>query len=225
MKSIFTKQQKVKKYGEWRINMRRIILYALFLALVTFSLISCSTQSDEGENSVNEMSSVQATEVPVTAEPTPTPEPSFWEVAYYVDDFGDETDESYVRGIFEGHFSNTATFNSNLSVVIYVSKPYSQYNISFRLLEYNNSVATYYDDDSMYISFKINDIIYTGGLDGVAPNGDLILDMHGDGLSKLMETLIESPETEISCFVEIENSKYNFDFNGLGIESAIETFD
>lgn len=106
-----------------------------------------------------------ATEVPATAEPTPkptaeptpipTPEP-YWSIDYYLDDYGDKTDEAYVMGKFDGTFSNTATTNSDLTVLFF----YSPNECSIRLLEYDSIKANFPTGKYAFIQFKIDNDEY-----------------------------------------------------------------
>lgn len=67
-----------------------------------------------------------------------------WEVTYYVDDFGEPTNQGYIRNTYllRGTFSNTATENSALNVRFLIS---SSRHISIMLYEYagNNPVKAY----------------------------------------------------------------------------------
>jgi hypothetical protein len=60
-----------------------------------------------------------------------------WEIIYYVDSFGDKTNEGFVtnKEFIEGTFSNSATRNSELLVYFLIGKDY--FNIA--LLEYGSS--------------------------------------------------------------------------------------
>ena len=104
-----------------------------------------------------------------------------WEINQTVDDFGDVTEDSetYITTTVEGTFSNTATTDGNLKVVIYYI-PDEDPSFSFRLLEYDNTPATYFDDSEMRILFKVNDDVYEHYLIGTAPNGDVYLSDYGE---------------------------------------------
>ena len=65
-----------------------------------------------------------------------------WEIGYYVDDFGDKTNDSYVIGTFTGTFSNSATSGSRLTVYVYLDPVYPSIT-QIRLLEYGSSKATF----------------------------------------------------------------------------------
>lgn len=67
-----------------------------------------------------------------------------WHVGYYVDDFGEPTNQGYIRTNTNGTFSNTATQDSNLNVRFLIS---NESDISIMLFEYagNNPVKGYKD--------------------------------------------------------------------------------
>ena len=71
-----------------------------------------------------------------------------WAIKYFVDDFGDPTDEGYIAHDYyiRGTFSNSATNNSNLNVYFLISGPD---NIAVQLYEYagNNPVKAYGTDE------------------------------------------------------------------------------
>ena len=70
-----------------------------------------------------------------------------WQVGYYVDNFGDPTNEGYIRNkiLIRGSFSNTATQNSALDVKFLIS---NSRDISIMLYEYarNNPVKAVSSD-------------------------------------------------------------------------------
>lgn len=143
-----------------------------------------------------------------------------WAVDYYVDDFGDPTDEAYLRGVFSGDFSNTATASSPLTVVVFYDLDYEAF--SFRLLEYDNVPATYIGSEAENIVFKIktaDDVISEGTLIGDEPNGDLFL---GSGLpvsNRILPALRKGED--VRCIVELGSSKYNFTMNGAGFPDSL----
>ena len=59
---------------------------------------------------------------------------SIWKVKYYVDDFGDYTNEGYISTFLNGTFSNSATTNSDLGVRFIIDK-----QVALKLYEYNRN--------------------------------------------------------------------------------------
>lgn len=78
-----------------------VVLLALLLCLTA---VACSKEkpSDDKKTETN----------------TPAKE-SHWSSEYYTDDFGDSTSKSYIRGVFEGTFSNSATSGSDLTACLF----------------------------------------------------------------------------------------------------------
>ena len=158
-------------------------------------------------------------------ETEPTVEAS-WELDYLVDDFGDQTEFAYLRGVTEGTFSNTATAGSELTVAIFMNPAVSNKQMissfAFRLLEYDKTPATYLTSDKLVIKVKIGDTIYEDMLTGTAPNGDLLI-MNGANHSsevykQIYNTLLK--EENVRCVIEVGSSKYSFTVMGTGFVSA-----
>ena len=59
---------------------------------------------------------------------------SIWKVKYYVDDFGDFTDNGYITANIVGRFSNSATTNSELGVRFIIDD-----DVAIKLYEYNRN--------------------------------------------------------------------------------------
>lgn len=219
--------------------MKKVLIGILALIMI-LGIVGCSSTP-----ATEEMSTTKPTETtPVetesqtpepTPKPTPTKAPSNWEIAHYVDDFGDETDKAYIRGVFSGDFSNTATSNSELIVVVSVElvmvetdltdEGYGLNNmiISFRLLEYNDHKAIYNQNDKMTLKVKANDEISEYDIVGIAPNGDLAV--YGTGSPDafdLQATWLNGGNA--SCIIEIGSSKYSFEIDGTGYRELFEQY-
>ena len=76
-----------------------------------------------------------------------------WTKAYYVDDFGDKTEQAYLGYIAEGIFSNSATNGSRLKVLVVVDKGRS---LRFKVFEYGNNPANFSPD---HITVKTKSIL------------------------------------------------------------------
>lgn len=61
-----------------------------------------------------------------------------WEIGKYVDSFDEPTGKEYLRGVFHGRFSNSATTDSPLSVEVYVD---ADSTVTLRLWEYNSHLV------------------------------------------------------------------------------------
>ena len=171
-----------------------------------------------------------------------------WFIKNYVDDFGDPTDDCFMYGTFSGTFSNTATTGSDLKVLVAVM-PESigdGYMISFRLLEYEDHLATYFKNELINLEFKINNETYAIELMGFAPNGDLYLtdswayendylaDRNTDRKTAYdtFFKALEENNGEISCLISIgdeddllwyqsAHSTYKFKIDGYGFAETL----
>lgn len=215
--------------------------FALILTLViTFGMTACG-------GSTKDIQPTDAAEP--TAEPTPAPEVEYsdkWEIDYAVDDFGDPTEQVYIRSMpISGKFSNTATTDSDLTAVLFF-EPYftnpSNYTLnskgnietidgnarsclSFRLLEYGKQKATYLDSEDMVLKFKIGDDSFSTNLYGNAPNDDLFFGFLEGGYKDEDQMMIRWINAlrfgkEVKCVIEIGSSKYSFSIDGEGFIEA-----
>jgi hypothetical protein len=74
-----------------------------------------------------------------------------WDTHYYVDEFGDRTDNSYDSFVAEGTFSNSATRNSKALYKFMHNK--KDATVTIRVYEYARHLAT--DIESSFITIKI----------------------------------------------------------------------
>ena len=139
---------------------------------------------------------------------------STWSIKETVDEFGDITENSVsvISGTFNGTFSNTATADSELTVIVSFSKKsgLNHYIVGFDLKEYNNTNATFVSGDSKKFKMKKDDKITTMNLNGESPNGTLYLgteDYTWSGDLVFNELLNGN---DVRCIIEIGSSQYNF---------------
>ena len=119
-------------------------LKVCLLGLLTLAAYSCQQKPN--------------TQVPQQSQ-TPSTSRPFWQVGNYVDEFGEPTGFKYVYAETKGRFSNTATNNSQLTVVV---QPFEGVNIhgdtlgnvNIKLLEYGRNWVK--GKGAMYISVKGN---------------------------------------------------------------------
>ena len=201
--------------------MKKIL--ALILALVMcLSLCACggndtpktdvietNTQTTDESGADISLNDVIEDDVHEDTEPV---DDTAWVLDYLVDDFGDNTDSTYIKCVAVGDFSNTATTNAELLVTVFfipgVANESNESGFWFRLFEYGDKPATYTSNDEIIMKIKVGDEIITEKLYGTAPNGDLLL-LKGDMLNKLTHTL-PTEDQEIRCIIEIGSSKYSF---------------
>lgn len=80
-----------------------------------------------------------------------------WEVNYYNDEFGDPNPSagSYIVRVVEGgSFSNSATTNSNLSVIIFAEGYKNNIITSIKLIEYGSNIVKEYSTTPYIIKIK-----------------------------------------------------------------------
>ena len=150
-------------------------------------------------------------------------QPVNWEVAYYVDDFGDPTDEWYIRGIFEGDFDNSAGYGHDLTVVLFFDQylDKASYDCFYlRLLEYGNIPANLSDDtEDITIKIKVDGTIYSDEPDFVYGN-----DIYFERGSEIFRGVIDGLNAgkEISFIIEESyygnTSSYNFKIDAFGLD-------
>ena len=106
-----------------------------------------------------------------------------WGKVAVVDDFGDATGQSVISTVVSGTFSNTATTGSDLLVTAYINFDEFDYcyDLSFKLLEYKDTPATYFSSDSKELKIKVGSIntVYEYGLLGEEPNGNVYVSGSG----------------------------------------------
>jgi len=150
---------------------------------------------------------------------------SQWTVEHFVDEFGDETENMYVRSkMISGYFSNTATSHSELTVYVYYEK--GDY-IKFRLLEYGNHKATHLSSDKITLRFKIDGETYSMTLKGGSDlSGDVYTSATMNEYDKkdfsILKDALLSGEV-FPCYIKIGNSsEYHFTVDGLGFALALD---
>lgn len=198
--------------------MKKTIALCLCLCLC-FLLIACG-------QSVEETEATTATETTVasTAPVTEPPKEIHWTEEFYVDDFGDPTSSNYIRGIFDGTFSNSATTGSDLTVCFFMDKnlasaSYDMFTI--RLLEYGNHKASFIGCDVWDVSIKVK-------VDGVVSEDEpywLLTDSGEMAIkrgSPLFSAIIDALEAdkEIAFVITVggygtDTYRFNIDANGL----------
>lgn len=221
--------------------MRR--LSVLIAVILIFLGLSACGNSQETENLMNTES---------TAETESLPPAQHWQIDYFVDEFGDKTNEGFLIGEFNGTFSNTATNSSDLSVFVYVMPDSTgkNYMIAFRLAEYGNHIATYSSYDYINLAFKVNGEKYGVELMGFAPNGDAYLTSHyayeDETLASYNKTdrstafytlfnALKDNSGEVSCLITIGSmdnitssvggSTYRFKIDGYGFAEQLATLE
>lgn len=173
-----------------------------------------------------------------------------WENTEVVDEFGDATGESAIRSVVSGTFSNTATAESDLTVVAFITMgvpayssdfisdnatlisntltyPTSAYNVQFRLLEYDKTPATHLKSDNMILKTKVGEDVEEYILIGNEDNSDLLVNpviMDKTGFERNGELLLKDlyEGNDVRCIVEIGSSKYKFTLEAGNFQKIID---
>ena len=173
-----------------------------------------------------------------------------WENTEVVDEFGDATGESAIRSVVSGTFSNTATAESDLTVMAFITMgvpayssdfisdnatlisntltyPTSAYNVQFRLLEYDKTPATHLKSDNMILKTKVGEDVEEYILIGNEDNSDLLVNpviMGKTGFERNGELLLKDlyEGNDVRCIVEIGSSKYKFTLEAENFQKIID---
>jgi hypothetical protein len=109
----------------------------LILIMASLGMLICSCG---GDSKVVDQEGVDTTQVEEVVEP----EEKSWAVSYYVDEFGDPTNDGFITNTsyIKGQFSNSATEGAKLNVQFLIN---DSNDIAFQLYEYagNNPVKAY----------------------------------------------------------------------------------
>lgn len=124
-----TKQAKKKKKSKAPIVLSLITILAV-AAIAFFAKNNLPFSRTTSGGSTSSTPSHRTQNIP---EPTPEPK-AVWEIRNYTDEFGETLPQQFIYGCFYGTFSNTATTNSPLTVVVRAEK----YKIEFLLFEYGD---------------------------------------------------------------------------------------
>ena len=188
--------------------MRKVASFVLTLGII-LSLCACGNSESTSAADKN------GTDVVIQEDTNSSDVGQTWLAMPSVDEFGDVVVGGAVSlyTSVKGNFSNTATTSSELDVYITISpNPGGQhFVVSFGLMEYGNSWATYTNSDieKMTLKTKIGDTIQEYKLFGVAPNGSVSLGYNNanDGDTFFFQ-LREG--NDIRCIINIGSSQYNF---------------
>ena len=81
-----------------------------------------------------------------------------WSKNFYVDDFGDETNDGFISQTVKGKFSNRVTTNSRLRVRLYISNADVMENDPFfRFYEYDGEKPLKGDNEINFLKCKMKD--------------------------------------------------------------------
>tara|TARA_B110000261_G_scaffold19121_1_gene19147 strand:+ start:119 stop:676 length:558 start_codon:yes stop_codon:yes gene_type:complete len=156
-----------------------------------------------------------------------------WGKSFYVDDFGDETNNGFITQTVYGKFSNSATENSRLRVRIFINNANVMENTPwFRLYEYDgrNPIKGVYSRNTMSCRIKDkNDEIFRFSLD--QGQGENYMYMSNSGkwnkrtISRLKEIIVNEGLANFVCIDDnTSSSKYMFKFDFKGYNNILKQF-
>jgi hypothetical protein len=137
-----------------------------------------------------------------------------WEIKYFVDDFGDFTDERYITNInwIKGKFSNSATENSKLNVMFLISKK----DYTIKLFEYaKNNPLKQVSKYTVLIKDK-NDKVFELKAENLTDR----LKFDKESKEVLHEILMEGGIIKFSINKEGSNNEYDFKFQADGYDNV-----
>lgn len=190
---------------------------SLILALVIcLSLCACGGNADEAQPQTTTAVATQAT--------TPVVE-NQWDVTPLLDDFGDPTGIYYACCTVDGTFSNTATTDSPLTVVVYeyVKTQKEGYDPAymFKLLEYSDQLATHSSGDKKVLKIKVDGKTHQVTLHAESPNGYLTILTSDYEFTNILGPALSKGQ-DVPCILEIGNSTYKFTIVAVGRDEARE---
>ena len=144
-----------------------------------------------------------------------------WTHKYFVDEFGDKTEDSYIVSTCTGTFSNSATSNSKLSVNCMVEIEDSVPRIRFNLFEYGNRMVKDFGGQNIVVKIKLSD----GTIESFKLYGNGQYATLGvDNSIKLIEILKRESKplkVYIERYDDYSESKYNFTLSPIGFTNAV----
>lgn len=150
-----------------------------------------------------------------------------WSFKYYVDDFGDKTNESYISYTdYNGVFSNSATSGSKLIVNLLVSYSNGDSIPDFRfdLYEYGRgpSVGKQIGDATYTLNIKLSNST-SESYDLRAGENSLYIRFQSDDAESFLKHL-KKESLPIKCYLEIDgeysSQSYLFKINPIGFSNA-----
>ena len=153
-----------------------------------------------------------------------------WNYNFYVDDFGDRTNEGYVMLRTKGNFSNSATSGSPLKVEMYLTEGLTD-NPWFRLYEYagkNPIKGIYSNSSNNRLKCKVKDsygIQKNFVLTQVQGQDSFDLDRGRDIKSMFKRSINGESKLKVYCYVQSRPSTdYSFDLDFKYFANALRKF-
>lgn len=194
-------------------------IFAVLLALsFCLSLTACA----QGGSAESDATSPTKT-APAPTEPS---KPSHWTKDFYIDDFGDPTNDSYLRGTFQGSFSNSATYGSDLTVHLFLDTVMVSSNeyIKIRLLEYNSYPVSFIGCEAynVIIKTKVDGTVVEDSADYLlSSSNDIVLKRNNRVFKAIINALNAGKNISFVITLDSKYSQdtYRFEANADGLEN------
>ena len=145
---------------------------------------------------------------------------SNWEIDQYIDDFGDKTGSTYLRGTFQGKYSNALSSDNKLKVFFCYDNEEEAFII--RLLEYNQYKASFTSLSKTNLKVKLDDKEYTIDLKVADSGNDLYFTKDEKAFSTIKNALLQGKE--IKCIIKesLLDQSYSFTIDGIGFKETLD---
>lgn len=195
-----------------------VLAFAAFFAYSMYEDIS--TVRESSSETDNKTTTQKA---PANTQPPAIPLGK-WKTGFYVDEFGDTTEEGYVTLTSSGSFSNSATTGSALEVRMFINS--GTRDPWFRLYEYagNNSVkGTYSNSKLNTLRCRVKQSeSETYSVDFTQFQGADSFQVAGDSKQKLSQAILSEGSVKVSCYkIETPTTKYKFALDFEFFDNAI----
>lgn len=208
---------------------------ALLVLIILILISNCAGCGSNNSPATDETQGTQETQESSTA--ATEFEEIHWTEEYYVDEFNDPTDKKYIRGAFEGTFSNSATSNSNLTAMLIIDK-YLNYGSDYfdqdifriRLLEYGSHNASFSgsEETDVEIKIKIDNVVTQDTAYFLDPsNGEIYINRRNEIFVPFIAAMNDGKEVSFAITVSSYgrvSSTYRFDVDPEGLSDIYHSW-
>jgi len=203
--------------------MKKLILLLpfIFICSQVFSQISVTTNS--GDKVILNSNGTWNYKNKIT---TPIEGLGDWEVKYFVDEFGDPTNNGYIttKELISGNFSNSATNNASLLAQFLIK---DSAHVALKLYEYESNVVKAYSSKKYSVKIKDNKGEKYSMTCSIYKGGDRVYfdeSYNKNHISKFHKLLIKGGNlTIVITDTEYGLTTYKITVNGDGYKNAFNT--
>lgn len=217
---ILSKKDKDHSHG---LAIAALIIGTIMSFTVIMALVGANNVIDANSTVTDSMGAVYSAETTTeeSASKQTTSITSNWEIDHYIDDFGDKTGSAYLRGTFQGKYSNALSSDQKLTV--YFCYDDEQKAFIIRLLENNRNKASFSSLQDVILKVKLDDDKeYTIDLKVADSGNDLYFRNDVKGYKSIKDAL--SQGKEIKCVIKesLFSQTYNFTIDGVGFKEKLK---